>query len=653
MKHRVVRLVAGLLLGATGAAAEAKPPLAAFGAQPTIRAMQLSHDGARIAYIQSDKSGEFLMLLELASGKRTKLIDASNIKARGMRFVGEDYLLLYGSKSLRPESGPDRAEMSGAFSVNLRTAKAQQLMPPDEINLTQSGIGEILAVTPDGKSIVSNAFVVSVARGPLDISVDISFDLVKINLETGQTVGGGVKGANGTNGWFATPNGQPLARIDQSYLSGKTQIISYAPKSHAIYSTYDRLAEMSLVGLKAGDKSIYIVQRAPGEQFASLYEMALEDGKITGPVIKGEGGDIEEVYADQNSHVLGVSLSGFVPRYRFFDDKLSADIGVVQKSFPGEVARLTSWTTDWSKLVFLVEGGRFPSRYVMVDRSKGQMSVLAQMRPQIAEADVGPVSMISYSARDKQRIPALVTFPAGVAEADRKNLPLIVLPHGGPESYDRVEFDWLAQYFANEGYMVLQPQFRGSDGFGLDFRDAGHKQWGRRMQDDITDGLKAMVAQGWADPNRVCIVGWSYGGYASLAGGAQTPELYKCVVAIAGVSNLPEMLFWEKDNSGNKGSSFLYWKSRIGDPDSDSEQIKAVSPALHADKFTAPVLLVHGQTDSTVPPEQSDMMNTALQKAGKQVKLVKIPGDDHSLVFSESRIAALTAIGEFLKANLK
>ncbi len=170
------------------------------------------------------------------------------------------------------------------------------------------------------------------------------------------------------------------------------------------------------------------------------------------------------------------------------------------------------------------------------------MEVIGFARPLIKSEDVGEVITIEYKASDGLTIPALVTWPAGTTEAERKNLPMIVMPHGGPEAYDAVGFDWLAQYFANEGYMVFQPNFRGSGGFGETFAAAGHGQWGRKMQSDITDGARALARMGWADPGRTCIVGWSYGGYAALAGGGATSDQYKCVVSVAGVSDLIAML---------------------------------------------------------------------------------------------------------------
>jgi len=632
--------------------ASAKPPIEAFGDQPTIRAMQVSPDGERMIFIHLIGGKEMLVVMDLATGKRVNLLDATNIKARSIRFINEDYVLLYGSKSVNIGPFRDLAEMGGAFSVNLKTAKAKQLLPPGETGLLQSGLGDVLAVDRDGKHIYTDAFSRSPGLGTGSSTAWVSFDLVKINLDTGLKIGPGIKGSKGTRAWIADSDGKPLARLDAGDVSQEREIFGYTDgKSKEIYSTKDVLSELGVAGVKEGGGAILIIDRRDGSKFQALYEMSLADGKVSAPIASRPDADVEGVITDRGHVVKAAVFSGFKPRYEFFDKTLNADVAGVQKLFPDEAVLVAGWSDDWSKILFLVEGGKFPSQYVLADRAKGKMSVVAQMRPGITDADVGQVAAIRYNARDKLPIPALITWPAGVAEAERKKLPLIVMPHGGPEAYDRIEFDWLAQFFANEGYMVLQPQFRGSDGFGVDFRNAGHLQWGRAMQHDISDGLAALVASGWVDPARVCIVGWSYGGYAALAGATLTPELYKCAVSVAGVSDLPEMLSWER-RAGIKAPSYIYWRSRIGDPATDPEQIKAVSPAQQAANVRAPVLLIHGSQDTTVPIEQSTIMERALKQAGKQVKLVRITGDDHSLVTSENRRAALIEIGAFLAQHL-
>jgi dipeptidyl aminopeptidase/acylaminoacyl peptidase len=256
-----------------------------------------------------------------------------------------------------------------------------------------------------------------------------------------------------------------------------------------------------------------------------------------------------------------------------------------------------------------------------------------------------------YRARDGVEIPAYLTRPL-----DAKGpTALVVLPHGGPAARDVGGYDWLAHALASRGYAVLQPNFRGSAGFGEKWELAGHGEWGIGvMQNDLTDGVAAVVAAGIADPERVCIVGGSYGGYAALAGAAFTPELYRCAAAIAGVADLREMLSFERDKAGPASATVAYWRQAMGVEDAKSpvDHLNAASPAQHAERVRAPVLLIHGRDDTVVPIAQSRAMERALTAAGKSVQLVELDGEDHWLSRPRTRLETLQALDAFLAQHL-
>jgi dipeptidyl aminopeptidase/acylaminoacyl peptidase len=215
-----------------------------------------------------------------------------------------------------------------------------------------------------------------------------------------------------------------------------------------------------------------------------------------------------------------------------------------------------------------------------------------------------------------------------------------------------MRFDFLRQFLANRGYAVLQPNFRGSSGYGYPFTKAGLHQWGLKMQDDISDGVKKAIADGIADSKRVCIFGASYGGYAALAGATLTPELYACVISYAGPSNLPNLLGYDKRQFRENFTNGSWTSTRMGDIFTDSAQLDASSPALHAKNVRAPVLLLHSEQDVTVPIEQSEMMAAALQNAGKDYQFVRINGDDHYLSVSQTRKRVLEELEKFLAAHI-
>jgi len=232
-----------------------------------------------------------------------------------------------------------------------------------------------------------------------------------------------------------------------------------------------------------------------------------------------------------------------------------------------------------------------------------------------------------------------------------KSLPLVVFPHGGPYARDTDDFDWWAQFLATRGYAVLQPQFRGSWGFRADLYRAGHRQWGRGMQDDITAGVQDLINKGIADPKRVCIVGGSYGGYAALAGVAFTPDLYVCAVSVNGIADIPQMGGFIRERSGDDSNAFRSWRDLIGDP-SDQDVI-AFSPSHAINNIRAPILLIHGTNDTVVPPSQSRNFAQLLRQNGKHVELIELPDEDHWLSTGTSRLTVLKALETFLAANLR
>ena len=620
----------------------------AFGDMPAVREMELSPDGKKIAFLQRINGEDVLVIYDTTTATSKGLARVGTIRARYVQWVGNNYVVLVASKDTRTMGFIGRYEFSAAFAFDLATGKNVQLLrnTPD-MYPAQSGLGRILGVDPNGKNVFMPAYM-----GELDPNP--AYDLLKVGLDSGR--GGRSDGGRGTQNtidYLLNDKGVVVVRED---FSEKMQVHTLRRREQngdwtTIYEKKTPLPAINVVGLSEDAKSVFAVD-ARDSEFLSLYQMSLADGAITGPVMTRDDAEVAGVIRDINRVVHGVRYSGMFPSYDMLDETIEADINGVINALGSSAVYLDSWSDDWSKMLFFAEGGMYPERYMLYDRASKKLTQVSSARPEIKIADVGEVITIEYKARDGLKIPALITWPAGVAEADRKNLPLIVLPHGGPESYDGVGFDWLAQFLANEGYVVLQPNFRGSAGFGQAFAKAGYGEWGRKMQDDITDGANALVKMGWADPARMCIVGWSYGGYAALAGGATTPDLYKCVVAIAGVSNLREMLNTERRQHGANSTTVTYWESVIGDPDKDAAAIDAVSPALIADRFKAPVLLIHGEADTVVPVRQSDMMNDALKNAKKPVQYIRINGDDHSLVDNDSRRQVLTALAEFLKTNI-
>jgi dipeptidyl aminopeptidase/acylaminoacyl peptidase len=254
---------------------------------------------------------------------------------------------------------------------------------------------------------------------------------------------------------------------------------------------------------------------------------------------------------------------------------------------------------------------------------------------------------IAYPAMDGLKIPAFLTLPAAAS----RSLPTVIMIHGGPTARDAWAFDADVQLLASRGYAVLQPQFRGSSGFGRKFEEAGYGQWGLAMQDDITAGVDYLVKQQIADPNRVCIYGASYGGYAALWGLVKTPGLFKCGISFAGVVDL-ELMFKDSSDRTSNDAAMEMMRSRIGDPKLNKQQFDQVSPLKHAALIAAPVLLMHGDEDRRVPIVHGKKMRKALLDHGKQVEWLSFEGEGHGLYKYQSQQAYFKALLAFLDANI-
>jgi dipeptidyl aminopeptidase/acylaminoacyl peptidase len=258
------------------------------------------------------------------------------------------------------------------------------------------------------------------------------------------------------------------------------------------------------------------------------------------------------------------------------------------------------------------------------------------------------VRRITYAAADGMQIPAYLTLPRAAAA---RNLALIVLTHGGPAARDTADFDWWAQALADQNYAVLRPNYRGSD---LDrrFLAAGFGEWGRKMQTDLSDGVRYLAKEGIVDPARVCIVGASYGGYAALAGVTLDPGVYRCAIAVAGISDLKRWLDWvNTKNLQSHNVSQRYWDRFMGVSGPGDPLLDAISPIKHLAAVNVPVLLIHGRDDTVVPFEQSSVMFDALRREKKDVELVTLQHEDHWLSRSETRLQMLQASVAFLRAH--
>ncbi|MGA0602711.1 alpha/beta hydrolase family protein [Caulobacter sp. KR2-114] len=420
------------------------------------------------------------------------------------------------------------------------------------------------------------------------------------------------------------------------------------------------LADFEILGPSSDPAAMYVAVKPkdPGDGSARAVRLYDFHSRTLGPpLIRDAGYDVTRIlYKGGSLEMAAACYQVDTLVCSFKDPHGQAVFNAMSRYFHGERnIEPVSYSDDGHWWLLRVSGPDDPGEFVLYDDQKHSVATLGAVRPDLPAERLGHMERFVFKARDGIQVPGYLTVPPGAAAAGAKApLPMVLLPHGGPEARDDYDYDTIVQFLATRGYAVLQVNFRGSAGYGVAWADAGHRQWNGRMQDDLDDAVAAAIATGRIDRARICAMGISYGGYAALMAGARHPELYKCVVSWAGISDLIRSLKWEKNESGweQEHSRYGHWVTLMGDPDKDHDALVKASPVTYAAKYGPPVLLLHGMDDDIVDPDQSQVMESALKKAGKDVRLISTPYEGHPAWSDEHMRAALTEIATFLKAHI-
>lgn len=618
----------------------AKPSIKDYGSLPSSSKVSISPDGKLIVFRRVREGEDNLIVYSLKEKKMIRGVDVSEITPQSVYFINNEQVIFTGFQNKKLHGFKGRVNLGTAFIFDIKDGDIRQLLTPGRgIYTGQSGLGSIAGISPDGKFAYMPAYV--------DRN---NYALMKTVLNKKRTPRVVKNGKGSTKNYFVNQSGILVG--EERYNEASNMHTVWALNGddwEKIYEKETDIPEISVIGVTPDSQSLIVLDEANDSGRVAYFSMSLKDGKISDSIFSRNDADIEGVLIDINNVVHGLRYSGFRPSYEFFDKTIQKNVESIISEFPRQSVKISSWTPDWKSIVVYVEGNNYSGHYFKWHA--GKLSSLTSARNNIKTQDIHTVTQFEFKARDGMVIPTLITIPNSAGD-NINNLPTIMLPHGGPASYDRIKFDWLSQAFANEGYIVIQPQFRGSSGFGLAHKQAGYGEWGKKMQDDLTDALSELVNGGYVDPNRVCIVGWSYGGYAALAGGAFTPDLYKCVVSINGVSDIPKMMKQERSDHGKNHWVVSYWNKVIANGDSNEDMLETISPARHAKKFKAPVLLLHGAQDKVVNVKQSKYMKEMLEDEDKVVEMKIFKGDNHSLTDNENRLEALTLAVDFVNKHL-
>ncbi len=631
-------------LGVPSIASSKTPPASAeaFAAPPAFSDVAVSSDGNRIAFGVSTAAGGsevriFDMLLQ-----RTVAVDVGDNKLSHIQFEdGGDLLITARSTD---STVPNKVEVSRTFAVDFETGKLRRLLTRGgDARQYNSGVGLASILPDEANQVMMTAYEFRASAGTSTLNLyKVATDGVKV-----ETVD---VGSDKTYDWLTDRSGKPIARADHDPIGKITTLLlrndaGQWREALVLQDTPSR--GVNLVGLSKQGRVLFFQNNEA--DFTPLYSLDPKSAQVN-VFLRGEDVEVSSVYTDPwGDQIIGIEMGGLNPEYHMLVPELQKAQATLQSTFPGKMVTIVSFSRDQSTLVAQVESASDAGGYFLLKQNGPTITELRESRPALKDQKMGSMQATTFKARDGAEIPVYVTLPP--SDQDIKNAPTIIFPHGGPAARNEPYFDYWKQFMATRGYVVIQPQFRGSTGFGRAHEEAGRQQWGKRMQDDVSDSVAWAVKQGLSDPKRVCIVGASYGGYAALAGATLTPDLYRCAAAIAGVSDLPIMIEQEKEDAGtSQSSSVNYWVGHIGAD--DPQAMIAASPRRLVNNVKAPILLMHGRDDTIVRFEQSSGMASALKSAGKNVKLVELRGEDHWLSKTATRQQMLTELEAFLREHL-
>ena len=660
MSLRQLLLASAIGLSGFASVASAETTLAqdaaAFGAREAVQAPDLSADGTSVTYITPGPGRRSVAVVtNLDTGKSTQMVTSSGSPdvLRWCNFVSA-------SRAVCQITGSDSQTVNETFNFGRLIALNSDGSDGKQLGQNQSaydaymrqfdaGVVDWLQGT-DGKVLLEREYVpeefklnTRLVRQKQGLGVDI-VDTKTLRADPVEQPHDGASGYMSDGLGHVRLMSVLEASNDLKMLSGR---VTYYYRT-ANSSDWKLLVivpdianpDFEPLAIDATINSLYALKKKDGRY--ALYAIKLDDYKAETLIAENPRVDIDDVVrVGDGQKVIGYTYSDDSTHRIYFDPEFKALAASLSKALPNSpIVEFSDASRDGRKLLIFAGSDTDPGRYYIFDRDHKTLTPAMISRPELEGRTLATVKAVSIPGSGGVSIPAYLTLPPG---KDPKGLPAIVLPHGGPSARDYWGFDWLPQFLAARGYAVLQPEYRGSAGFGDAWlNENGFKNW-RTSIGDITDSTKWLASEGIADPKRTAILGWSYGGYAALQSAATDPSLYKAVVAIAPVTDLAML----KDDYRNFTNHELVEREVGSGP-----QVTEGSPLRHAAQINAPVLLVHGTIDTNVKFAHSQKMQAALQGAGKQSELVTFDGLDHQLDDSAARTQMLTKIGELLDRTI-
>ena len=616
---------------------------------PRYASMAISPDGQHIAALSPVRGRQNLVVLDVPPREATALTAFDGKDVVWFRWVNSKRVM-FSTGSLATRSDDYRG--GALYAIDIDGGAVKQLAEGNGIDETlESGVSAI------GHGLRIVRFLPG--EGDDFIAQEMTFDrlgrqmgeLVRINSRTGRRTNLLLEKPDGAEeeGWVVDNHGVARAMVASG--KGRTRIY-YRAADDAPWQKLDEFDSQQPgwepLAMAEDDKTLY-VSAYDGKDKAAIYRYDPAKRTFGEMVARHPQVDLSSLLYDYDGKVVGVSYDADRLGTAFFDEQLARVQAAVDKSFPDAVNVLSA-SRDRSRFIVTSFSDRLPGTYYLFDVKKGRIEYLADMCPWIDPKQMSPMKSVRYKARDGLEIPAYLTLPKG---SDGKNLPLVVVVHGGPWiGGDSWWFDPEVQFLASRGYAVLQPEYRGTTRYGWKHYHSSFGEWGLTMQDDVTDGVKWAVAQGIADPKRVCIYGASYGGYAALMGVAKDPDLYRCAVDYVGVSDLNLLLTATWSDFAYTDYMDYDSKKLVGDVDKDAKRLHDTSPDQLGARIKVPVLMAYGGADVRVPIEHGTRMKAALDQAGARYEWMVMDGEGHGFRDPANQKAFYSAVEKFLDKNI-
>ena len=650
---RIPAAIAGLLVAATlpcAAHADADDLIDRFSRLPAIAWLSVATDGKHIALLCDRNGRRAACVYELDAIDKPPQVFTPRPEQRlyGIRWSSPEWLLLDVDVTEDLTNVTNNVRLmtfSRTLAMNIRTREGSQLLTNGETAYT-SDLTHI-AASPEASP--DEVLVVAPYTGTSGYA---QTGLFRVSLKTGYGKlidDGGTR----TYAFVLDPQGTLRARADFDGMARRDTIyrVDGGHLTKLMERTNVDTSAYAIQGLVAGGKALALGEfDSEGRLIPSLIDLATGTKRPADLDLEGRS-STGWISDGSTSSIVGVYFAGAQASQRFIDPDLQRWYAALGKALPGKRVDFLSWSRDRSIIGLSAEGEGEPASYFLFDARQKALSPVGQARPELAGTPVAPTTRIRYSARDGLGIEAFLLLPPGKTQKDGP-FPLLLFPHDGPGASDDASFDWWGAYFAQRGYAVLKPNYRGSGGYGLEFRKKGYGEFGGAMIDDIIDGAKYLASKGVADGKRVCAMGMGYGGYAALMVPIRDASLVQCVVGVNSVTEPSGYITEVVKRYGRRSLALEAWEDYMGDRFRDTAEKAAISPLRNASSIKVPVLLLHGSLDTDVFVEQSRSLRKGLAEAGGNVRLVEFAGDDHFLNTSAVRKTLLTEIDAFLTSHL-